>query len=257
MFDSFYDLAKNKTICEDFACTNKSFAALSDGCSSGKDTHIGAGLFAKLGPDCISSIFEWGRTVDFIKSFYMLDFENILATLLVIDEAKKEITVSGDGTVVFKNKDHYKIINYSYPQNAPYYLAYRLYPDYEKEYLKQFDNGKKNVTCVTLDESLIVKNWEVYHSHNIIEIVDIKDCSLALAFSDGIESFKKDNGEELCFIDFIREMLKFKNFNGGFLKRRYNAVKKLFNNTGFYNYDDVSGVALITKEISNAKICFR
>lgn len=210
--DSFYVGAKGKPICQDYAKHYKSgLAVLSDGCSSGGETHLGAAMTVLCGRYTRMTADDLGLT-----------FNDMVATCVRIEET--EYSISGDGTILIKYLDgSQKIINVHFSQNAPDYPAYDLYW-LRDQYLETFKGQEKLITTIVNDQAPVYSLGVPF----VPVEGDLKDIKYVMAFSDGIESFalKGDNDNCLNYRAFLARMQEFKSINDGFFHRRFKKLKE-------------------------------
>lgn len=237
ILDNFYVGAIGKLICQDYSfCSSDKtfpFAVLSDGCSSGGETHLASAIIARE-----NSVVRAKQTADSLG----LKFQDMLATRIQIE--KDKFLMEGDGTVVVKCRNGMiEVINVKFSENAPDYPAYQMY-GLEKEYLKEFKGQEKLVTTTLIGPDC--NDWTNYDYPEYFHPTNqwVEDPEFIMAFSDGIESFIKDGDMEqrYPYIDFVKRMLQFKNYNPGFFKRRFNRLKEELKKDGYEPFDDVSGI---------------
>lgn len=257
--DSYYTIGSTHQFCQDYADSGERedfiHACISDGCSSSKDSDIGARYLAKCFPLAVSSnLFTFGHfageTIEHKMVAKLANFEfdpeNLDATLLSLVYDKKSdqlfIYAWGDGQIYLKYKEgstqSYKI---SYKTNAPYYLSYRhgnKTEQYEKEFgveyatiVEQWDNPQ--TPCLKFE------HW----GKNLFRIIEnaSKTLDFAAVMSDGVESFLPDGAsKELA----QNEFLNFKSLNGEFVKRRFQGFKRYCDKNAVTHYDDLSLAAI-------------
>lgn len=245
--------------CEDYAIANQSLTKtnfiISDGCSSSIDTDVGS-MILSFSADVISNSFNhsnneksdykfFGRFVfNYAKTICKLLNVNkrcLDATLIYMwfsedDNCEKfcNIYMYGDGSVIVipKNEEPY-IIKHEFSYNAPYYLSSRfLYPEQFKE---EFSN------------SILTKIITNFHICNfpfdtpIIYKFKLSHLKALMISSDGIHSFIDKKTKMLMSDDeILKELTKFKNFNGEFIKRRITRMIADYEKNNISHYDDIS-----------------
>jgi hypothetical protein len=263
--DTFSEIGSQHKICEDYCIgQNEPFPLLilSDGCSSSKNTDMGARIICHLTKQYItqnqqylnkvipSQLGDWViHNAQMTAKNLGLSEECLDATLIIAYYVKEEncirIIVFGDGDIIhqtpngtiFRHHIHYK-------PNAPYYLSYRI-----NMFRNQSYHQMKVDKTILLDG---VKTETVaYDQPYVMNIfLDMDEFPKILICTDGIESFLKDvvnpvTEPELKYI--LNGFLSFKTTTGEFLKRRAtNALKKL-TAENFIHYDDLT-IGAILKE---------
>src|SRR5690606_17939856 len=109
---------------------------VSDGCSSSKDTDIGARILARAALECI---YKSTHGIKVFSEAIMakaetqclslgLEREALDATLLVAVQWEKNVDVfmMGDGLISLEIGDHTELIRAEYPMNMPYYPSYLI-----------------------------------------------------------------------------------------------------------------------------------
>ena len=272
--DSLFIKGDSHLVCQDWSLTFNSGAfsclIVADGCSSSKQTDVGARFLALTAKLVLS--YSYGssyiglyKTEDFkeklvdniiynlkiFKQNFQLDDSVFDATLLISiwdNNLKEGITFCfGDGLFIYKVNNNlcYTIIEYD--SNAPYYLSYKLNKDRNKEYLEQYKNSK-----------MIIKNHcneeisQYYSKFNVpfsLEVLSNNYSSISMVgiASDGLMSFEKDK-TPVALNSIINPFFEFKNTNGEYLKRRIDKYLKQLNKEGYSHYDDISIATLLIKD---------
>jgi len=267
--DHLLKIGKTHKICEDYIISGYDpvpYIILSDGCSSSKDTDIGARILCHVAKqyldyhkDSIQSIDEvkMGKYIIFKADTLMIqlglmNISSLDATLTIAyyHNGSIKIIMYGDGNIVniYKNDITIKTIEYS--KSTPYYLSYEL------------DRKRKQ----TYHDNKIIKTVDKYYIYNpygegctqslVTGIMDYekpyisshtiepdKDQTI-LIFSDGISTFfNKEQQEFLPIKDLIQDFSSFKTLKGEFLQRRLlskkGAITKL-EQQGYEHLDDLS-----------------
>lgn len=267
--DTFLKIGSQHQICEDYIIEGDihdlQYIILSDGCSSSKNTEMGARILCHLAKKYL------GYRIDEAKNFKLdhgkmgswiihnaeliarqmgLPISCLDATLMVSYHYNGRVFVYayGDGTVILKeNNGDITVDSISFSNNAPYYLSYKIDPIRDKIYYENknsmFFSEKTNHSelCTELAYDLpqsLAYSVEYYQS--------------IFVCSDGIESFiRKDPAERdlISVFDIIGPLSTFKNYKGEFLKRRVKRALKSFDDDGITHADDLSiGVYLRTED---------
>lgn len=260
--DHFMTIGSSHQVCEDYIISGTEpfpYIILADGCSSSKDTDIGARILAhcakkylttfhNLHEDCANKTLAYNMIYSAKSTLYLLGLHETCldATLIIAFERDDEIVVwvYGDGNIIIKHrKSELEIINFDC-NNMPFYLSYYL-----NDERQQLWHNRENAE-VKINGTIIVDDEEphtFYHSYdferNMFEYRILKNEIEMLAItSDGIESF------DLNYVDIVRELVAFKNTNGEFVKRRCKRALKNFHKDGYEHYDDISFGAMIIGE---------
>jgi hypothetical protein len=278
--DDFLRIGGNHKICEDYILTGDVedilYIILSDGCSSSKNTEMGARILSHLAKSYIIDEYYYKKRDKFPKLDYMgnhiihnsqlitkqlkLSDSCLDATLVIalFDKIKKlfQIYTYGDAVFVMEEQNQdITIIDIEYTNNAPYYLSYQIDEKRDELYYKM-----KIIKNIRTRKTTIVDPFEVCsdevenfaYDYNVPMTLKITDFKTILICSDGMNSFiqKTDNGLTQANQFLIaNEFLSLKNKNGEFLKRRCKrALKNLEQIYGITHYDDLSIGALTYEE---------
>lgn len=266
--DCFFEIGSSHKICEDYAVSGVTsngvcYGVLSDGCSSSRDTDIGSRLLVKSAEQTINNA-ECERSCRKVlmsaihssaaaSKMLGLSYNSLDATLGFIAGYGDSVCciIQGDGVIAYKSKYNgvigIKVIEYD--GNAPGYLSYVLDTQREKAHKNQskgytvhdymIDNhGNVNHQCLL---SYTEDNYDGhYYSFGDVEWVAL--------FTDGIASFKKNDGLYMLEHELVNFFTSFKNTKGEFVKRRCNRAMKEINdldgNNSIEHYDDFSMVCI-------------
>jgi hypothetical protein len=252
--DSYYTIGSTHQYCQDYADSGAYnefvYACISDGCSSSKDSDIGARWLCKSFPlDQIISK-EGQKTEDelvqSIRCAYpsgIFGQQSLDATLLglVYDKTSDQLRIYawGDGQIHLKYKDG-RAINYSisYKSNAPYYLSYRL-SDKTAQYEKEF--GLDYAVVKEIDREVETSFFACKNFFKVVENAS-KTLDFAAVMSDGIESFMFPLSLNKQLVQ--NEFLNFKSLNGEFVKRRFQGFKRFCARESVSYHDDLSLAAI-------------
>jgi hypothetical protein len=276
ILDSFTSVGKTHHTCEDYSIVvgrPYPFILISDGCSSSKNTDVGARLLALTTKRQFHGAMTYqilpGRPDFFgtaiIESAYLvadqlgLNRSALDATLLLayVESGLIHFVAFGDGYFIIKSRTgHDKFVQLSYKQNAPYYLTVHESPEILEEWAKVYP-----------ENDLEVKHYNYYKSFNPFDAphgyrVDysnnrpyftlahqIDDIEMAMVSSDGIGTFcRSDDRSLIPPEDVIDQMMDVKVPNGEFIKRRMKKMLEKYANQGVHNLDDVSVSAMIFEE---------
>lgn len=268
--------------CEDYALAGVTesfaYAIVSDGCSSSKNTDIGARLIVhsasqiieneirfslkfmkdyndETTEDCLNSLYDYiGKEViakaNSIRQSLNLEMQSLDASLLIALKLKENgrsiVFAYGDGNIIAKSKDELRLISIHYNHNAPNYLSYQLSPCRQEIYDRSVIAGNK-------------KSFNVYNANGDMSVVDCENQTkidrsifvfddpdyIALS-SDGMESYN-DKINQIKTFDIFKKFTDFKNYNGEFVKRRLKAFERECNKLSWKHDDDISLSVIYTK----------
>lgn len=132
------------TNCQDASSFNK-YKVVADGCSSGRDSEVGAKLFvhmiqseSEISLISINNIFNR-------LSLIFSDDESLerymLFTFMIVHEDQDNyyVTYSGDGNIIYQVEDLMDVITIDDGNNVPPYFAYNFWQD--KSQLAQYKDG--------------------------------------------------------------------------------------------------------------------
>jgi hypothetical protein len=151
----------------------------------------------------------------------------------------------GDGQrlIIFKD-NNYWIKTISFDGNAPYYLAYQMGINYERNRIfKNYAKSKDNYLTRYVEVDLCgnIEKIPTKFDDFMIDQMPIKDIKSYLVMSDGTESFvNRETGERIHYQQILNEFSSFKNTNGEFIKRRVGRAIEDLVKTNIYNTDDIS-----------------
>lgn len=207
IFDSAFTKGPLHPICEDYAFNTAECAVLSDGCSGGVNTHIGATILCHQiikSPDINTAL----RDTSAILNLMQVDpAKSLLCTSIKIN-SDGDVNFFGDGVLI----QHSECFHLHYGQNPPYYPYY----DFAKIHYP-FDGYMDKIEINPIHEGL------------------------TLCFSDGITAITDEKNRLIPTADVINEFLNIKYVGDGFLKRRLNwFLKKDMVRLGWKLGDDLS-----------------
>lgn len=266
--DIFIEIGESHKICEDYILKRDAlcpYIILSDGCSSSKDTEMGARILCHLAKEYIRhqplnselNYWELGRWViynaEMLTRQLGLDKDCLDATLIVAYTHSDYVTVMmyGDGAVIVKdNEGNQRLIEINYTKNMPYYLSYLLDSELQSLY------HKYKIEKIATDYSskhLFYKTQYAYDYPTIFQYSIIHNEQL-LILSDGISSFTK-GGVEIDIFDLLSSFTSFKTKKGEYLQRRMKRALRDLKNDGITHYDDLSiGSFLLHEELKDVEL---
>lgn len=256
-------------VCQDYArfggTPDNAYVLVADGCSSTKDSEIGAKLLIlaaeKYVQDELIDEEYHDKTIQLAQTYTKglgLPDSCLDATLLTIRKCGSLYygSIYGDGLIVQCRKDNIlSVAKVSYASGYPNYLSYRLRPDRLK--------GMDMVATVNLCEIHPDGQIKMAQHYDIDYKKDGKTCHFSkfqddatfmAIMTDGVCSFLEMQKTETSkanapvpFESTLRELLAFKSFHQGFAKRRLQRALKDISGRGMQHYDDLT-MGVLAKE---------
>lgn len=276
--DAYYEIGSSHRVCEDYALSGQyedmAYAIVSDGCSSSKDSDVGARLLSHIAQGVL--IYLKGRgligTPSFPEIFRELVVRKSLevkqslgltvdvfdATLLIstIYEDKATCLAWGDGYVVFVT-DKKEIIAYeiNYSSGAPYYLSYEMSPAKKAAYAQLYGTGSLNIRTYIIGSDGALKCSSdatspvvLCYTHSLLKEAHAPGLKFVTLSSDGIGTYKDDPKwvtEESSRMDFgivniLPMVVGYKSITGEFAIRRMQRMKSDMEKDHVVHLDDIS-----------------
>lgn len=260
--DSYYEIGAGHVYCQDYSRAGKLFSfdetyyvSVSDGCSSSKDSDLGARFWAKYLPTLLHALtfeknIEEEAITKILSDLGEDDYdESYDATMVgaLYDKAKDILyyAIIGDGKILFHNKDYLLVESLSFKSNAPYYPTYHIDKARAKGYDEAFgtDYGDLNVNIYSSDDKnillaqefkkkLFVKKFENFSKTNYTAVS---------VTTDGLDTFyNKDTRVSIPLDKVLKEIFPFKNLQGQFVERRMLAFKRFCEKNNWAHFDDIS-----------------
>jgi len=250
-FDSHFSMGRTHLVCEDYARRGNSpfpWVMVSDGCSSSNDTDIGSRSLILTAQKYLSQLNRlpdyhgFGKQVisQTVKNTQPFDLpDNALDATLLLAIAKGrtvQIYVYGDGFIVLKNKQHeWRILEFSFTQNAPFYLSYWIDESYRESYQKMLQTPKtlhihdgKNSGLFSFDKALQYQ-------------FSLDEYPLIAIVSDGLSKFVNMNDYKPVSVEtLLPQLFDFPSLSGSFVKRRLPAILSTLKNDNILPFDDFS-----------------
>jgi hypothetical protein len=258
--DTVFTIGRTHTICEDYVIGGTgpiSHIILCDGCSSSRNTDVGARLLAHSMRRVIEQSYSSSSyAVAYLEKKQLtighayqvvsglgLNRDCLDATLITAVRLDREIRVYmyGDGVILYCKKDtpdkirYYKVDFYG---NMPYYISYLLSNTNRTEYERIVQEAcAGEAITIESDEGTETRRWD---SELLFEF-DLDEVSLVAISSDGICQFTDiKTGNRLSLNEVAKELLAFKIPAGEFLKRRVKKALEAYGREKIYPTDDVS-----------------
>lgn len=279
--DHFRKIGVTHHFCQDFSSSavsedgKKAYAIISDGCSTAKESEIGAMLLVKTAEQCLYPVREWDgcnemtnmviHTANVSRRGMQMDIKSLAATLLTIavKPDRFTVTVTGDGVIVARHKKLGLIwLDMSFSSGAPFYLRYNLSHADRETYIASYPGDYiiktgtlDGIETVYLTKPVSPEDGMLTYSYDY----PFTDYDLVGVMSDGARSFvkKEMNGtratnEQVPLSEIVKEVFAFKGIKGEFVKRRCQFAFEAFQKRGWFNNDDFSiGVVANIEEGKN------
>lgn len=270
--DSLYLIGKFHQVCQDYTYhgiseTGIPYIIVADGCSTAKDSDIGARLLTHVAKMCFDFCGEyvWGdydRMGNYIlheasKQIALLGLPKLAltSTLIIAFELNNHIYVYtyGDGAIITKDiNDNVQIIETSFTNNMPYYLNY--WNDSNANNLYK-ESGSMLKVRETLNGEFKRELCEVASTYKNVRCFPVDNYKTIIISTDGITSFIDESLPDRPSIPLEQltpEILGIKTFKGEFLRRRISRMTKDLEQKGIRHHDDLGMAAFyIEKDFSN------
>lgn len=236
--------------CQDYAVTGVAgdgvCAVVSDGCSTGGRTDVGARVVAHATVEAIRLLpaaepANQRYIISSGRDLLGLDKSDMLATCISVHAKpfRGTIKVQGDGVAAIKFEDGLiRMHRFDWNNNTPFYPAYVA-------------NGNEGAffaahggeDAFALEEERIYRDGEIETeiwqagtgARGVVIGLPLERIQFAAVFSDGVTQI-----DGVDWKDAVRELLNFKNFNGEFVKRRAIRFLKECRERGKGPIDDFS-----------------
>ena len=243
---------------------------IADGCSSAKDSDIGARIIASCVSNhdayrlkhCLTNFsikFQYKNLglcaiLSAIPIIRQLGLDDVCLDSTVItsflDGEFIKTFVYGDGNIIVKWKDgRLELNSIFYSMEAPYYLSYLLDELSDQKYETRFGRITKKVTKTDLISEEIEKAEEFVFNdvESSIFVFPCEEVEFIAITSDGLGTFFNSSGNNsISTIKVAKELANFKVLKGPFLKRRMRKALDDYKKDGIFHSDDLSmGVILL------------
>lgn len=260
--------------CQDYSVSgvfgNSAFAVVSDGCSTGGQTDVGARVVALSTAEAIKKHFAlkleinlWQKAViSGARTMLGLESKDMLATCIYacVTPEGGYINLQGDGVIAIKDLwgDIY-MSRIEWSDNMPFYPAYSENglegfisahggdldaPRLKKEDVRRMRSG--------YDVELDIKNLSLREGisgiNMFLDPAKMKDTEFVALFSDGIAQV-----DGMDWKDAVCEFLAFKNVAGEFAKRRMIRGIKDAQKSGKGPIDDISCAVIRIENEKNSE----
>lgn len=236
------------TCCQDYAVagalSDRAYVVVSDGCSSGGRTDVGARLVGLAAARALRERYDIDP-LHYVLAARPFDLElnDLLATCLTISVTPEEtiIRVQGDGVVaIAKPNGALCMIRMDWAQNMPCYPAYA-----DDGYVK-FIAAQGGTEAMAFRIETDTDNVSTVHRDTVAKNLDghtITVCHPVAAvavFSDGVTQV-----DGIPWQDAVRNLMAFKSVEGDFVKRRMNRFLRDAEKIGRGPIDDIAMAAIV------------
>ena len=261
--DSYFTIGSAHTIagkpCQDHALSASNeltgaCAVVSDGCSSGGHTDIGARILTLATMRATSSLNVRGqqKILSDTQALLQLDWRDLLATCayIILTREGGKISIQGDGVVAVKYRcGDIVAARCDWRNNTPFYPAYLSSGEIQAFYAV---HGGKDTPAFSIEKALFTEfagKWvalnktcmtaeegTVGYMHNI---GDPSAVDLVAVFSDGVCQV-----DGMSWQDVVAEFMAMKSLTGEFVKRRMIRAIKDMKTHGKGPVDDISAAMI-------------
>lgn len=248
--------------CQDFAISrtaidgDHAFAVVSDGCSTGGNTDVGARILALA---TLTGLSVWGGSPAGLRNLQINKADNSQTLLGLHDRdmlatcvwayANPEhlvMRVQGDGVLALKHKGGAITASlFEWNGNAPWYPAYRITD--RAQYIERVHAGDASSAHLKITTAIWPgETWSSEVSTMPLDIyigadasvgmrVPVADLEFAAVFTDGVTQI-----ENLDWKDAVASLLSFKTTQGEFAKRRMIRELQVRAKNGCRALDDIA-----------------
>jgi serine/threonine protein phosphatase PrpC len=266
--DSYFEIGSSHMVCQDYALSGNYkdmwYGIVSDGCSSAEFSEIGAQVLChvtknilmvyydlflngSVTPEFIAQLLATSIRVkaDEVRKIYPISRDSLQATLLiaVVINGFMFTFVWGDGVIILGWDKNITVTEIDYPDtNAPVYLMTDI-----ESYKRKFEDKLTKRVC-------IYNHREYATNKNIVSrpfeepIVDCRKTGpgdFILLCTDGLTQYQDQNKKPIDIHEILPLILDYPNFNGQFVKRTMNFLKRDLARKNWSHADDVGIVTLI------------
>jgi len=268
--DSAFAIGKRHEVCQDYAQTGAEGKLIggwiADGCSSSRDSDIGARLLVLSARQALRAMVETGWQLESSEpdevglmsisgamvAAKVMDLppETLDATLLSVVSDGEHVCLSmfGDGVLYMEwEGGSSRTIDIELTNGYPDYLSYRIDKARRKKYDSLWADGTARKVVRGHKDLETLDPHKVYAEIHGLEQSGAK-ITLAAAMSDGVRSFyrRTENGasEPIPLDEVLKDLLNFRLHSGRFVQRRLNRFLKDAAQRGWEHHDDIAIAAI-------------
>jgi len=241
------------------------YGIVSDGCSSAEYSEIGAQILChttknilmvyydlflngSVTPEFIAQLLATSIRVkaDEVRKIYPISRDSLQATLLVAVVVNGFLFtfVWGDGVIVRCWNKTTTVFEIDYPDtNAPVYLM----TDIEAYKRKFEDKLNKRIVCYNYIQDVVTHKSDCGHPFDETFVDCRKVCpgDFIILATDGLTQYQDQNKKPIETVSIIPSILDYPNYNGQFVKRTMNFLKRDLIRKNWSHADDVGIVTLV------------
>lgn len=241
--------------CQDFclaqAQAGRAWAVVSDGCSTGALTDLGARAWALAARKCMREADSLLTDPDSLRLLVQggaaraldeLEFEDGYATLGILQAHDQRVSATffGDGSLLARHGDgSMTLINLQYSANAPAYLNYDRNPAVRDEWIQYYGGQELLIAASRYDVTGELAQFKVetlpanrpwqWQAH-----IERDELELVLIATDGVDS------REAGSVATAKQLLGVRNSAGEFLRRRLGRLGREWNAAHTLPADDLA-----------------
>lgn len=267
--DSYFEIGSSHLVCQDYALSGNYkdmwYGIVSDGCSSAEYSEIGAqilchttknilmvyyDLFANstvtVTPEFIAHLLAASlrAKADEVRKIYPISRDSLQATLLIAVVVKGFLFTFawGDGVIIRGWDKEIVVFEIDYPDtNAPVYLMTDI-----EAYKRKFED-KLNKRVASYYHRDIITHKSIGSPPFDTPEVDcrkVEPGDFILLCTDGFTQYQDQNKKPIDIHDILPTVLDYPNYNGQFVKRTMNFMKRDLIRKNWSHADDI-GIATI------------
>ena len=235
--------------CQDYAVANavgdRAWAVVSDGCSTGGRTDVGARLTGLAAARALRVGYSL-RPMDYM--FHASEFDlvesDFFATCLTaaVSSDKADLCIKGDGVMAVQTDEGLYITRIDWAQNMP------CYPSYVVGGYKTFtaaQGGHDALACHVYETRPNVSSLEHIPVSDAVDGYSLswrRPFKAVAVFSDGVTQV-----DGVPWKQVVRDLMSFKSIEGDFVKRRLNRFLRDAEKVGRGPIDDIAMAAIVVE----------
>lgn len=241
--------------CQDYAATavmaDGAFAVVSDGCSSGGRTDVGARVVALSAVrEMRSGHMPTFQPLKIAGGFLGIGLSDLLATRITMSLTPNAATfnLEGDGVVAYQSeRGHIGMAKVEWDRNMPCYPAYAS-DDFARFKAAHVESSGLMVTAcgrIAGDPNPSMSEHQSFHGMilNGWPIVINFPCRAVAAFSDGVCQV-----DGMTWHEVVLDLMAFRSTAGDFVKRRMNRFLHDAGKRGRGPIDDIAMAAILMED---------
>jgi serine/threonine protein phosphatase PrpC len=263
--DSYFEIGSSHMVCQDYALSGNFkdmwYGIVSDGCSSAEYSEIGAQVLChttknilmvyydlfmngSVTPEFIAQLLATSIRVkaDEVRKIYPISRDSLQATLLiaVMVNGFMFTFVWGDGVIIRCWAKDTAVFEIDYPDtNAPVYLMTDI-----EAYKKKFeDKLNKRLTSYNPCKSTGLLSFDEPY----VDCRKVGPGDFIILCTDGFTQYQDQNKKPIDIHEILPLILDYPNYNGQFVKRTMNFMKRDLIRKNWSHTDDIGIATLINQ----------